>query len=367
MPKLFEKTSLKSLTIENRFLRSATWEGMATEVGGCTQKLTDLMVKLAQGGVGLIISGHAYVSTEGQAVIRQLGVYDDYLIPDLAEMTSAVHRADGKIIMQLSHAGCHADKELTKQEAWGPSIMTDKDGPLNREMTREEIRNVIECFGKAAARAKKAGFDGVQIHAAHGYLLSQYLSPFYNKRKDEYGGSLKNRVRIVLEVLESINGYVQPDYPVIIKINAQDFLEGGLSADEAIEVAAILDTSGIDAIEMSGGTLGFSGKFKPVRTGKLNSQDEEVYYKNEALKYKEKVGTPLMLVGGIRSFEVAERLVQQGMADYISLCRPLIREPGLINRWKSGDLRKAACLSDNKCFRPAMAGEGIYCVVEKKN
>lgn len=365
MSKLFEKTNIKNLTIPNRFVRSATWEGMATEKGACTQKLIDLMVQLAQGGVGLIISGHAYVSTEGQASLRKLGVYDDDLIPGLAEMASAVHKAGGSIILQLAHGGCHANRELTRQEALGPSVMTDKNGPLNREMTREDIGHVVEAFGKAAARAEKAGFDGVQIHAAHGYLLSQFLSPFYNKRNDEYGGSLENRVRIVLEVFESIKGKVQPDYPVMIKMNAQDFVEGGLTADEAIEVASTLDSAGIDVIELSGGTS-LSGKLSPVRTGKLSSQDEEVFYRKEAVKYKEKVRAPLMLVGGIRSFEVAERLVNEGTADYISLCRPLIREPGLINRWRSGDLRRSTCLSDNLCFRPAMAGEGIYCVVEKR-
>jgi len=365
MSKLFEKTQVKSLTIPNRFIRSATWEGMATKEGACTQKLTDLMVQLAQGGVGLIITGHAYVRGEGQAGLRQLGVYNDDFIPGLAEMTSAVNKAGGSIILQIAHAGCLANREVTGQEAWGPSVMTDKNGPINREMTREDIWNVVEDFGKAAARAEKAGFDGVQIHAAHGYLLSQFLSPFFNKRSDEYGGSLENRVRIILEVFQSIKGKVRADYPVMIKMNAQDFVEGGLTADEAIQVAVALDSSGIDAIELSGGTS-FSGKLNPVRSGKLSTQGEEVFYKMEARRYKEKVGAPLMLVGGIRSFEIADRLVNKGTADYISLCRPLIREPDLVNRWRSGDRRKATCLSDNQCFKPAMAGEGIYCVVEKK-
>ena len=365
MSKLFEKTKIKNLTIENRFVRSATWEGMANEDGSCTQGLTDYMVQLAHGGVGLIITGHTYVSVEGQAGPRQLGVYRDDFTAGLANMASAVHMAGGKIVMQLAHAGCQAARGLTGQEALGPSIMTDKEGPINREMTLEDIRKVMEAFGKGAARAEKAGFDGVQIHAAHGYLLSQFLSPFFNKRKDEYGGTLENRVRIILEILGTIKARVRPDYPVMIKMNSQDFLEGGLSAEEGIKIAVILTESGIDAIEFSGGTF-HSGKLTPVRPGKLDSRDEEVYYRNEAEKYKKAVGVPLMLVGGIRSFEVAERLVDDGTTDYVSLCRPLIREPNLINRWKSGDLRKAVCISDNGCFRPGKAGEGIYCVVEKK-
>ena len=366
MSKLFEKTAIKGLTIPNRFVRSATWEGMANDDGSCTQRLIDLMVQLVHGGVGLIITGHTYVSPEGQARMGQMGIYHDDLIAGLTDMTGAVHKAGGSIILQLAHAGCHADAERTGQKAWGASVMIDENGPLNnREMTPEDIRKVVEAFGKGAARAERAGFDGVQIHAAHGYLLSQFLSPFYNKRKDKYGGSLENRARIVLEVLQSVKGHVRADYPVMIKINAQDFVEGGLSADEAVKLAAMLKASGIDAIELSGGVI-YSGKLTAVRKGKLDSPSEEVYYRNEAGKLKETVDVPLMLVGGIRSFEVAERLVDDGTTDYISLCRPLIREPDLVNRWKSGDTRKATCESDNLCFKPTLSGEGIYCVVERK-
>ena len=184
-------------------------------------------------------------------------------------MTGAVHKAGGKIILQLAHSGCQAQREHTGQEAWGPSVMDDKSGPLNREMTTEDIRKVVEAFGKGAARAERAGFDGVQIHAAHGYLLSQFLSPFFNKRKDEYGGSLENRARIVVEVLESIKGHVRADFPVMIKMNSQDFLEGGLSAGDAIKVAAILEASGIDAIELSGGRFSRESSLQSGREGSI--------------------------------------------------------------------------------------------------
>jgi 2,4-dienoyl-CoA reductase-like NADH-dependent reductase (Old Yellow Enzyme family) len=338
---------------------------MANEDGSCTQKLTDYMVQLAHGGVGLIITGHTYVSAEGKAGPWQLGVYDDDLIPGLAEMASAVHQAGGKIVMQLAHAGCQAARGLTGQEALGPSVMADKEGPINREMTLEDIGKVVEALGNGAARAEKAGIDGVQLHAAHGYLLSQFLSPFFNKRKDDYGGRLENRMRIILEVLQNIKERVRADYPVMIKMNSQDFVEGGMNADEALRIAAILAKAGIDAIELSGGTM-YSGKFSPVRPGELDSQEEEVYYRSEVGLYKKTIGIPLMLVGGIRSFEIAERLVDDGTTDYISLSRPFIREPDLVNRWKSGDLRKAFCISDNGCFRAGLAGGGIYCVVEEK-
>jgi 2,4-dienoyl-CoA reductase-like NADH-dependent reductase (Old Yellow Enzyme family) len=362
--KLFEKTRIKGLTLPNRFIRSATWEGMAEEDGSCTRRLLDTMVQLAHGGVGLIITGHAYVSTEGQAGLRQLGVYSDDLVPGLAQMTAAVHAAGGKIVLQLAHAGCQADEELTGRKAVGPSVLHAEKGPMGREMTHAEIRRVVGAFGQGAVRAANAGFDGVQIHAAHGYLLSQFLSPFFNQRNDEYGGSLENRHRIVIEAFHDIKRRVGADFPVLLKMNAQDFLPDGLSAEDMLKVAATLSEAGIDAIELSGGTR-FSGKRSHVRPGRLDSRDDEVFYLQEAKAYKKSITAPLMLVGGIRSFEVAERLVDEGTADYVSLCRPLIREPDLIQRWKSGDLRKSACISDNGCFKPGRAGEGIYCVVEK--
>ncbi len=365
MSKLFETTTINIMALANRFVRSATWEGMANEDGSCTPKLIDLVVQLAQGGVGLIITSHTYVSREGQASPWQLGVYSDELLPGLTEMTEAVHKAGGKIAMQITHAGCHGAFGLTGLEPLGPSVMENEKGPFCREMTQEEIRETIRAFGQGAARAKKAGFDGVQIHAAHGYLLSQFLSPFYNKRKDEYGGSIENRAKIVLEVFQSVRAVVGDQFPVMIKMNSEDFLNGGFSVEDMLQVAVMLEKAGVDAIELSGGTR-YSGKYFPIRKGKIDSEEKEVWYREAAKRYKEKINVPLMLVGGIRSYGVAEKLVEEGITDYISFCRPLIREPDLINRWKSGDTRKASCLSDNLCYKPAREGQGLYCVVEEQ-
>jgi 2,4-dienoyl-CoA reductase-like NADH-dependent reductase (Old Yellow Enzyme family) len=363
MPKLFESTSIKQMVVANRFVRSATWEGMAGEDGSCTPKLTKLMVQLAEGGVGLIISSHSYVSREGQAGPWQLGIYSDKLVAGFAEMTKAVQNASGKIVMQLAHAGVQANSSLTGKPPKGPSGF--EKIPAGQEMNHEEIQKVIGAFGDAALRAKTAGFNGVQIHAAHGFLLSQFLSPFFNKRRDLYGGSIENRARLVEEVYHSVRSRVGDDFPVMIKLNSEDFLEGGLSVKDMVEVAAMLENTGIDAIELSGGTL-YSGECTPVRQGKFDSEEKEAYHLDGARKYKERIGVPLMLVGGIRSYGAAERLVREGLADYISLSRPLIREPRLINRWKSGDMRKAMCQSDNLCFDPAVQGEGIYCVTERR-
>ena len=365
MSKLFETTTLKNMTLLNRFVRSATWEGRANDDGSCTQGLINMMTQLARGGVGLIITGHAYVSKDGQAGPWQLGVYSDQLIQGLTEMTEAVHKENGKIVMQLAHAGCQAPFDLTGLEPLSSSVMENQEGSSSREMTQSDISKVIEAFARGAVRAKQAGFDGVQIHAAHGYLLSQFLSPFFNKRTDEYGGTIENRTRVILEVIESIRASVGHDFPVLIKINSEDFLDKGLAVDDMLHAAALLEQAGIDAIELSGGTA-YSGRRIPVRIAKIDTGEKEAFYKAAANRYKEKITVPLMLVGGIRSYEVAERLVDKGIADYISLCRPLIREPNLINRWEQGDTSKATCLSDNLCFKPTRAGHGLYCVTEKR-
>jgi len=365
MPALFETTTIKDLTLANRFVRSSTSEGMAEENGACSRQLSDFTVQLAEGGVGLIITGHAYVSRDGQTVYRQIGIYDDELIPGLAAMAEAVHEAGGKLAVQLGHAGCHADPDLTGRTVIGPSTMKGDGMPNCREMTGEDCRMVVEAFGKAAARARQAGFDGVQIRAAHGYLLSQFLSPFYNKRKDQYGGSLENRARLLLEVVQSVRANGGDGFPVIVKINSEDFVSGGLTLDEMLQVASLLETAGIDAIELSGGTR-YSGDYTPVRLGRFDTENMEVYYRDAARKFKKISRLPLMLVGGIRSYSVAERIVTEGIADYVSMCRPLIREPALINRWKSGDISKSKCLSDNLCFRRGGAPRPLECAAEKR-
>lgn len=366
MAQLFETTTINGMTLRNRFIRSATWEGLATSEGLATPELTRLMISLVEGEVGLIISGHAYVSREGQAGRRQLGVYDDRLVPGLTEMVKAIHKSGGTIVMQLAHAGCHAGTEHTGLEAVGPSAMKHSGRGPCREAAREEIAVIIKAFEESAMRARESGFDGVQLHAAHGYLLSQFLSPHYNKRGDEYGGTLENRARMVMETYRAVRSAVGVDYPVLIKLNSQDYLPDGFSEDEMVSVASMLQDEGIDAIELSGGTILSEPAFLPVRKARLDAPEKEVFYEKSARRFKKELQIPLMLVGGIRSYQVAEKLVSEKTADYISLCRPLIREPHLIKRWKSLDLEPAKCLRDNLCFRPALKGLGIRCVVEEK-
>jgi 2,4-dienoyl-CoA reductase-like NADH-dependent reductase (Old Yellow Enzyme family) len=364
MSKLFETTEINGMKLSNRFVRSATWEGMAGNDGSVTPALVNLMRQLAKGRVGLIISSHAYIKPEGQAGPKQIGVYQDALIDGLCQMTQAVHEQGGKIILQMAHSGGLANPKITGQLPLAPSDLEGITKLPCKTMTKDDIQELTEAFGLAAQRAKKAGFDGIQIHAAHGYLMNQFLSPFFNKRTDAYGGSVESRYRALQEVLKKVRSMVGQAFPALIKLNSQDFLEGGLDLEDSLKIGKWLQDDGIDAIELSGGTF-LSGPLTPSRMG-ITSEEKEAYFLEAAKVFKEKIAVPLILVGGIRSLPVAEGIIDQGVADYISMSRPFIREPGLIQRWKSGDLKKATCLSDNQCFGPARAGEGIYCVVEKK-
>jgi len=366
MAELFERTKIKDMETANRFVRSATWEGLAAKDGSASTRLREMMVELVRGDVGLIITSYAFVSPEGRSNPTQLGAYDDGLLSCLRDMAGAVHLAGGKIALQVVHGGCAANPGVAGLEPVGPSEGS-REGTLKcRAAGSGDIEKIISDFSRAAGRAKQAGFDAVQLHAAHGFLLSQFLSPAFNKRTDEYGGRLQNRARLLLEVVQGVREAVGPDYPVLVKINSEDFLDGGMTREESVEVSFMLEKASVDAIELSGGTVISPDKLSPVRPGRLRSKEAEVYYREAAELYKKRVSVPLILVGGIRSFEVAEELVQGGTADYISISRPLICEPGLIRRWREGDRRPSECVSDNACFAPASDGRGLYCVTREK-
>ncbi len=364
MSRLFESSFINNLQLPNRFMRSATWEGMAGSDGSVTDRLIQTLVALAQGEVGLIIAGHAYVRPEGQATPAQLGIYKDELLPGLQKLTKAVHDQGGRLAAQLAHAGNFAAENLITQPPWAVSAYEGLAESPRHEITADDIKELVAAFAAAARRARDAGFDAVQIHSAHGYLLSQFLSPIFNRRRDDYGGTIANRARVHVEVVRAIREAVGSDFPVMIKMNCQDFAENGLTVADSIQAADMMAKAGLDAIELSGGLL-TGGKLSPTRPG-INSPEKEAYFSEELRDFREAINLPLILVGGIRSFEVAERLVDDGLTDYIAISRPFIREPDLIKRWRAGDRRRAECKSDNLCFKPAFAGQGIYCVTAEK-
>ena len=359
MPDLFERIELKGIPIRNRLVRSATYEGMANSDGTAKDMLVDLTSDLAKGEVGLIISSHAFVEPRGRVRPPQLGVHSDEMVPGLARLARAAHEDGASTILQLAHGGCTAAEPAG--QLVGPSAIALPDGRVCAELDENDIEFIVESFKRGAERALQAGFDGVQIHSAHGYLLSQFLSPYFNRRSDRYGGSLVNRARVHVEILNAIRGAVGSNVPVVIKMNSDDFLDGGFTRHEMVEVARMLEAEGIDAVEMSGGT-GLSPANRGFARPGVQSPDEEVYYLDAAKMYKDAVSVPLMLVGGILSHEVASDLVDKGIADFVALSRPLVREPYLVKRWREGDTSRAACVHCNQCFGPARSGEGIYCV-----
>lgn len=366
MTELFEGIQINGMALKNRSVRSATWMGMAEKDGRCSTRLINRMEALARGEVGLIITGFAYVMPNGQALTGQLGIHDDAMIPNLLRLTKHVHAAKGKVAMQIVHAGVQTVmREKKDQPVWGPSPVYNKlFRKTPKAITQGEIKQTVEAFARAADRVKRAGFDAVQLHGAHGYLISQFLSPLTNKRTDKHGGPIENRARFLFQIFRAVRKRVGKDFPVLIKLNTKDFVRGGFHERDALFVAKRLDHMGIDAIELSGGTPA-AGNLGPART-KIRKADEEAYFLPLAKKIGKHVSVPIILVGGIRSLKGVNAILKSGAADLVSMARPLIREPNLIRRWEEGDRKKASCISCNQCFGAARTAEGVHCVVERR-
>jgi 2,4-dienoyl-CoA reductase-like NADH-dependent reductase (Old Yellow Enzyme family) len=366
MPEIFESTIINGMKLNNRIVRSATWEGIAHPDGRPSEKLIDTYGLLARGGIGLIISGYAFVRPEGKQHFGQMGIYTDDFASEYRRIADAVHAENGKICMQIVHTGGQTvAANIGGRRPIGPSaVKVDQYDEIPLEMTIDDIRQVVSAFGDAAVRAKAYGFDAVQLHGAHGYLINQFLSPLTNRRTDAYGGSLENRSRFLMEIYRTIRERVGKDFPVMIKLSGSDFLEGGFTAEDAISVAKMLDKEGMDAIEVSGGTRS-SGDQTPARA-KIDSPDKEGYHLPLAKEMRKAVQCPLIVVGGFRSPAVIQKAIQEKAADYVALSRPFVREPDLASRWANGDQTPARCISCNMCFAPGFKGDGVYCVEERK-
>lgn len=364
MKNLFETTTINGMKLRNRFVRSATWEGMCEEDGRPTQKLADCYRALARGGVGLIITGYAFVRIDGKQMPGSMGAQSDDFAPQAKALSAAVHDEGGKLCMQLVHAGGQGRAQAGNRLIAPSAVETPQFSVPPSEMSTRDIDEVVAAFGLCAGRAKAWGFDAVQLHAAHGYLINQFLSPLTNQRTDSYGGSIENRCRFLREVYNRVRSTVGASFPVLVKLNGSDFLEKGLELDDARYAAQVLDKEGIDAIEVSGGTPASKDR-TPVRP-KIETWEQEAYNLPLAVSIKQAVRCPVMVVGGLRSFGLIKSILDKGEADYVSLARPFIREPGLVKRWQAGDTTRATCTSCNGCYRPGLREGGIYCIVDKK-
>jgi 2,4-dienoyl-CoA reductase-like NADH-dependent reductase (Old Yellow Enzyme family) len=355
------------MKLRNRFVRSATYDGCADK-GSVTEKQMSLYTTLAEGGVGLIITGVTYVHNNGQISKFQNSISNGEFMSGLVRLTSAVHDRGAKIAVQLFHAGREARfSKSTGRVPIGPSFL-EEDRYFKaeyREMTESEIWELVHAFGDGAKRAKESGFDAVQVHGAHAYLLSQFLSPYTNRRRDEWGGSLENRLRIHREIYRDIRQKVGENYPVLIKIGVQDGFPHGLEFNEGKLAAKHLAKLGFDALEISQGLRGPNDEDTEFRT-KINVLDREAYFRNWCRQIKNQVEVPVMMVGGLRTFKLMEEIIQNKEADFISLSRPLIREPGIINEWERGDRHRAKCISCNECFESLIKGKTLECVQLKR-
>ena len=367
-PQLFEKSSIGSLELPNRFIKSSTWSGTGDKKGYITDRALTFHNEVARDGVGLILTGNQIVMSNGISLPYSIGNYDDSQAEGLKKLAESIHKEGCKVVVQISHSLARSNPKLfiaEDDELWGVSAVSySPDSPVPKEMTQRDITRLVEAYAAAALRSSKCGFDGVMLHGAHGYGLNQFLSPAWNRRGDSYGGSLQNRYRVVGEILEAIKGSVDPKFPILFKLSAKDFVDKGLEPPETLEIARRLQDDGIAAIQVSA-CCSVSGKDKHCPKTEILEEKDEGYLLDFSQYVKEALRIPVIAVGGVRSLSTAEKVLKDGKADYISLARPLIREPNLINRWKSGNTAKAKCISCNGCFETGMQGLGISCKIER--
>lgn len=347
MKSLFEKTRLADIPVKNRLIRSATYEGMADQQGHLKEDLFQLYEDLAKGEAGIIITSIVAVSSREKWIPWQMGIDNDTFIEEYKKLTDKVHEYDTKIIMQIGAIGAQTIAANNPDRSmWGPSAVADIGyGNIPLTLETQDILALERDFAEAAMRAKQAGFDGIQLHAAHGYLLSKFLTPYYNLRTDQYGGNIENRSRFLVETFQRIRERVGFEYPILIKINAEDFMENGMTFEECKYVCQTLKAFGLSAVELSGGS-------RSSRKGEGYSRPDprvHSYFFSYAKKLQREVEVPVIAVGGNRDFIEITTLLNESDIDFFSFARPLIRERNLFSRWKAGDTSPAMCISCNRC------------------
>ncbi|OBZ33574.1 NADH:flavin oxidoreductase [Megasphaera sp. DISK 18] len=366
---LFDTCRIGRIETNCRIIRSATFEGMG-RYGVPTENLTKMYEKLADGGAGIIITGMMATNKMEPRQHCQIRIDDDQCIEPLAKVTQHVHDHGSKVVAQLVVMGSAIllpeVPEGEERIIFSPSGVTEKVAKWTQEskaLTIDQIHKLIEAVARAAKRAQEAGFDGVQFHGAHGYLASKFLSPHFNTRTDEYGGSLENRARFLLEAIAAMRKSVGPDYPIWVKLNCADFMkDGSLTFEESKQVMTWLAEEGVDAIEVSGGNTSSLPRKGPIRA--IKRTKEPMYFKNYAaeaaslLKGKVDIG----VVGGFRSAEEMEQALSETDLAFISMSRPFLRQPDLPKRWREGDTEPSLCISCSRCF----GAENVDCIFNKR-
>jgi len=366
MSVLFEKTTIKGMELKNRLVRSATHEGMADANGFPNQRLFKLYERLAKGGVGLIITGYAFVSRDGISPFPgMLGIDSDEHVPKYQELVELVHKYGTAIAMQIAHCGRQTMEAATGSQPIAPSPVEDTTtGVVPREMTEEDIERVVEAFSQSSRRVKESGFDAIQIHSAHGYLISQFICPHTNRRKDQWGGSIENRMRFVRKIYEQCRRQVGENYPILIKYSAWDKMKNGLKPEEGVIAGEMMAEMGFDGIEVSCG-IGEDGGSGLLGNAPLGSKPDEGYNREIAKTLKNRIKTPVFVVGGIINPTTMADIIQCGDADYVSLCRSLISDSQFPMKIQEGDNKPAKCIHCNLCLG-YIATEPLRCYHGKK-
>ena len=371
---VFTPFGIGGVRLRNRIVRSAAFEGMAPS-GIPSASLARYHAEVAAGGAALTTVAYASVSADGRTYGHQISLDFPDAMPGLRRVTDGVHREGAAAAIQIGHCGYFANPSLTHERPIGPSAVFNRYGLLvPRVMTDADIDRVTAAFGRAAATSVEAGFDAVEVHAGHGYLLSQFLTPHTNRRRDRWGGSLGNRFRIVAGVMRAVRAAVPPGFPVMVKMNLSDGFPGGLEIGEAVQVARMLESEGADALVLSGGFVSrtpmyvmrgdvpfedmYRGQTSLVKKAGLLVMGRllvkawpftEAYFREDARRVRAAVRIPLVLVGGIRTLSVMEDLVAEGF-DMLAMARPLIIEPDLPRRMERGEATTSRCEPCNKCI-----------------
>jgi 2,4-dienoyl-CoA reductase-like NADH-dependent reductase (Old Yellow Enzyme family) len=307
------------LKLKNRLVMPPMATSKCGDDGRPSQDIIDYYSEKSLGGyISLIIIEHSFITRLGKASKGQLSSADDNFIDDLSKIADAIHKNGSKTAMQINHAGSIARKEVTDHTVAPSAVINPRNlnDTMPKELTKEEIEQIVRDFKDAALRVKKAGFDGVEIHSAHGYLLNQFLSPLTNKRTDEYGGSLENRIRIHLEVIKAVRNAVGDEFPILLRLGASDYTEGGTTIEDSMKASRMFEEAGVDIIDISGGMCGYTDPGAGVQG----------YFSEITEKIKSTVSIPVILTGGITDAQAAEELLNEGKADLIGVGRVILKD-----------------------------------------
>jgi 2,4-dienoyl-CoA reductase-like NADH-dependent reductase (Old Yellow Enzyme family) len=386
--KVFTPGTIGNLELRNRTIRSGCFEGMCSNATP-SEALIEHHRKVAAGGIGMTTVAYCAVSQDGVAFGHEMWMREE-IIPTLKRLTDAVHKEGAAVSIQLGHCGFFANRSVIGKTPIGPSRKFCLFRySICRAMNEVDINRVREDFGKAAKMAVRAGFDAVEIHAGHGYLLSQFLSPWTNNRNDQYGGSLENRLRFPLSVIKHVREGVGPGYPIIIKMNCEDGFKGGLTIDEAVQAAKSFEAVGASMLVPSCGFTAWTSFYmmrgnvptwdyvksekNPVTKigmalfGRLIVKEipfHELFLFEQAKRIKDAVKIPVACIGGVCSVDNMDKVMKAGF-EFVQIGRATIRDPNVINKMQTGEITASDCDHCNRCVA-AMADKGVVCVAESK-